>query len=146
MHLLTVACLCAMKFRLSSTLPQISLQVKCLCLPCMEGRKSTLPITLQPGALVLLPLLLKLATLGRGGGSIGNLANVNCLQGAEAIADVVLGVVSPSGRLPLTFYYENYTSQVQLQSRPRSILHSLLLAEKSALQKVSSSVHACDVS
>ena len=36
------------------------------------------------------------------------------LQGAQAIADVVLGIVSPSGRLPTTFYYENYTSQVAL--------------------------------
>ena len=34
------------------------------------------------------------------------------LQGAQAIADIIFGIASPSGRLPTTFYYENYTAQV----------------------------------
>ena len=35
------------------------------------------------------------------------------LQGAQAIADVILGKVSPSARLPMSFYYSNYTRQAR---------------------------------
>lgn len=34
------------------------------------------------------------------------------LQGAEGVVDVIFGKEAPTGRLPVTFYYENYTSQV----------------------------------
>ena len=34
-------------------------------------------------------------------------------QGADAIANIILGDTSPAGRLPVTFYYQNYTEQVQ---------------------------------
>ena len=34
-------------------------------------------------------------------------------QGAAALADVLFGAVSPSGRLPVSWYYENYTQQVR---------------------------------
>ena len=33
------------------------------------------------------------------------------VQGADAIADVLFGQVSPSGRLPVSWYYNNYTEQ-----------------------------------
>ena len=40
--------------------------------------------------------------------------HVFCLQGAQAIADVILGKVSPSARLPMSFYYSNYTRQARM--------------------------------
>ena len=42
----------------------------------------------------------------------GRLVLVLHMQGAAGVADIVFGTVSPSGRLPMTFYYDNYTSQV----------------------------------
>ena len=33
------------------------------------------------------------------------------MQGGEAVADVLFGDLSPAGRLPITFYFQNYTAQ-----------------------------------
>ena len=51
------------------------------------------------------------------------------LQGAQAIADVILGKVSPSARLPMSFYYSNYTRQARtrlvnvVQTHPQLAAH-----------------------
>ena len=44
------------------------------------------------------------------------------MQGAQAIADVLFGDKSPSGRLPVTFYYNNYTSQAGAAPQKLTIL------------------------
>ncbi len=37
-------------------------------------------------------------------------------EGGAAIVDVLLGAANPSGRLPVTWHYDNFTEQVRQQS------------------------------
>lgn len=57
------------------------------------------------------------------------------VQGAQAIADVILGKVSPSARLPMSFYYSNYTRQARPAAHSTAIRCGVLVTSPYSLRE-----------